>query len=350
MLVKLLHLLLLDYCIGSNVDFVDPMIGTKLKNPKDTNYGGMIPSVASPFAMTRWTPTTRQNYVGKCPYEYDGSTFHGFQATHQPAVWMGESAQFVVCPGAGKIKTTFDDRVLLYSHVEEISSPHYYKAVLSFPDQDAKDTIKAEMSAVSRAGVMRFTFDTEDSLDPFVSIQITSSTISGEVSIDPDAREIYGWNPERQDSNLGPFEALNFKGYFVAKFEEDFASWGTANNSTLCNQCHYGEGTELSAFVTFPKDQKIVNVRLAVSYISVDQARQNLNNEIPEENNLESTAAAVEQQWAEKLNLVQITNATEDESTIFYTAMYHALQVCVFGSILSLCFLTCSTTCSIPMR
>ena len=52
----------------SNVRYVNPMIGTQRKSENDGNYGGMIPSTAVPFAMTRWTPTTRQNVVGSCPY------------------------------------------------------------------------------------------------------------------------------------------------------------------------------------------------------------------------------------------------------------------------------------------
>ena len=316
----------LSWAGASNVRFVDPMIGTRPKHPKDYNYGGMIPSVASPFAMTRWTATTRLNEVSSCPYEYDGETFHGFQGTHQPAVWMGESGHVVMCPGVGSVKTTFADRGLSYSHIDEVSSPQYYKAVLSAPGESAAGSITAELSGVSRAAVMRFSFDAEDA-SPFVTMQVTTAAIAGEVNVDPATKELFGWNPERQDSVLGPFTAAGFKGYFVARFEEDFADWGVANNSTLCAGCSEGSGLELSAYVVFPKGTRAVTVRVGVSYISIEQARQNLENEVPETTSLEDTAALVENLWAEKLDLIAITNATADESTIFYTAMYHALQV-----------------------
>jgi hypothetical protein len=52
---------------GSNVKYVNPIIGTKENYVHDYNYGGMIPSTGSPFAMTRFTPMTRQNVVGTCP-------------------------------------------------------------------------------------------------------------------------------------------------------------------------------------------------------------------------------------------------------------------------------------------
>lgn len=72
---------------ASNVQYVDPLIGTEPKKDRDYNYGGMIPSTAPPFAMTRWTPMTQENFVSSCPYDYRASNFNGFLATHQPAVW-----------------------------------------------------------------------------------------------------------------------------------------------------------------------------------------------------------------------------------------------------------------------
>jgi hypothetical protein len=56
--------------------------------------------------MTRWVAQTRENYVSVTPYNYTDTKIHGFQGTHQPAIWMGESAQVVVVPGAGTVQRT----------------------------------------------------------------------------------------------------------------------------------------------------------------------------------------------------------------------------------------------------
>ena len=77
--------------------------------------------------MTRWTAQTRQNYVSVTPYNYTDPKIHGFQGTHQPAIWMGESGQAVVTPGAGDVKTAFEDRGMRFSHKDEIISASYYK-------------------------------------------------------------------------------------------------------------------------------------------------------------------------------------------------------------------------------
>jgi len=252
---------------------------------------------------------------------YEDETIKGFMGTHQPAVWMGESGQVAVAVGTGEVRTSFEERGLSFSHEDEISSPHYYSTKLN---TDEGSSIVAELTGTSRAGSMRFTFDPKST--PFAVVQATTESVSGQITVDPEQREVYGWNPERQDSVLGPFSAADFKGYFVARFEEDFESWGTANNSTLFEGATYGEGLELSAYVRFPPGIEKVHVRVGVSYISVEQARINLNSEIPDGTSLDDTASYVRQKWSDKLDLVSITNATEDELAIFYTAMFHALQ------------------------
>jgi hypothetical protein len=172
---------------------------------------------------------------------------------------------------------------------------------------------------------MRFTFD--GAVTPHIVVQATRSGISGEIFIDTNKREISGWNPERQDSVLGPFTADDFKGYFVARFDTSCAEFGTAHAAVLSGGLTHDSGDELSAYCQFAPGIKSVNVRVGVSYISIDQARRNLDSETPDSMSLEQIAEKVEQQWAEKLDLVTLTNATDADNAIFYTAMYHALQV-----------------------
>lgn len=104
----------------------------------------MIPSTAPPFAMTRWVAQTRQNYVSVTPYNVTQTAIHGFQGTHQPAIWMGESGPVIVIPGAGPVKTLFEERGLEFDRETEVSTPSYYSAEMQVP-QGGK--ILAEQSA-----------------------------------------------------------------------------------------------------------------------------------------------------------------------------------------------------------
>lgn len=241
--------------------------------------------------------------------------------------FKGESGQVAVSFGTGAPKPAFVDRGLKFNHSAEYSTASYYSVYLQ--DTVAGDDIFAELSGVSRAGIMRLTFPLGSS--PFVVIQATRQGIFGQITIDPESREIYGWNPERQDANLGPNKAASFKGYFVARFEEQFDKFGTALNSTLNYNNLEETGEILSAFVEFSSQITTVHLKIGVSFISIDQARLNLNTEIPNYVTIEDVSKQTATQWNEKLDLITITNATSsgtlhNEMEIFYSAMFHALQ------------------------
>src|ERR1700722_6743298 len=94
--------------------------------------------------MTRFVAQTRQNYVSVTPYNYSDTLIHGFQGTHQPAIWMGESGQVVVIPGTGSIKSRFEERGMDFDHEEEVVSASYYSVKLR---GSTGETIFAEQSA-----------------------------------------------------------------------------------------------------------------------------------------------------------------------------------------------------------
>ncbi len=149
----------------------------------------------------------------------------------------------------------------------------------------------------------------------------------GSIAIDPARREITGRNPEREDFIIGPNAAPSFAGYFCARFDAPFISFGLAQNGTNAENVTAGEGAMLSGFIKFAKGTRQVAVRVGVSFISVEQARQNLNNEIPDGTTLEETAEKSRAAWAEKLDRIKVDGASQEENQIFYTAVYHALQV-----------------------
>ncbi|GFP57687.1 hypothetical protein TASIC1_0009002400 [Trichoderma asperellum] len=107
---------------AGNLKYVNPLIGTQGGDPNDN--GGMIPSVAPPFAMTRWTPQTRENYISQVPYSNWDDRIHGFQATHQPAIWMGENGHVTLMPGLGdEVQPLFQKRGLAFKKSDESSTP-----------------------------------------------------------------------------------------------------------------------------------------------------------------------------------------------------------------------------------
>ncbi|KAI0337493.1 glycoside hydrolase family 92 protein [Trametopsis cervina] len=315
------------------VDHVNSLIGNGGGSPDGS--GGMIPSTAPPFAMTRWVAQTRQNYVSVTPYNITDASIHGFQGTHQPAIWMGESGQVIVVPGAGDVQSVFEKRGMDFSHDDEVITPSYYSATLQ---ARTGGTILAEQSATSRVGHLQFTFT--DTQRPYVLIEASRASVmgsadptnvtfpEGSITVDPSRREITGHNKERQDFIIGPNAAPSFAGYFCARFSEPLEEWGIASNAD--GSLFPGEatrnGSQVSGYVRFSRSVKKVDVRIGVSFISVDQARANLDSEIPDGTGLEGTARAVREAWAEKLDRIQLEGASDDDKTIFYTAVFHTLQ------------------------
>lgn len=205
------------------------------------------------------------------------------------------------------------------------------------------------LSLASRVGHLRFTFT--DTSAPYVLVEATRASVigsadpnnltypEGSIVVDPDHSEICGNNPERQDYIIAPTStpATKWSGYFCARFDQPFASWGIAQNGSVSQNQRSGAGAMLSAYAAFKPTLARVNVRVAVSFISIDQARQNLEKEIPDGQSLEETAKNTRAAWAEKLDRIKLFGATKEQKEIFYTGFYHTLQVGQLVIILYVC-------------
>ena len=132
------------------VDSVNPLIGTQRSR---IGYGGTMPFVSPPFAMTNWTPQTRQNKISITSYEYDDPAITGFIGTHQPAIWMGDYGYITLMPQVGELRTTPEARGLAFSHTDEIARPDYYAVSLRTGEGTR---IRAEMTATARCAFLPF--------------------------------------------------------------------------------------------------------------------------------------------------------------------------------------------------
>ena len=119
--------------------------------------------------------------------------------------------------------------------------------------------------------------------------------------------------------------ATSFKGYFVARFSKPFNDVGTSNHGKLAPGRTDGSGEDLAAYVTFNGNTVEVEVRVGVSFISIEQARRNLDLETPNGQSLEETSRLTRQTWSDKLDLLSVEGATPHNLTVLYTSFAHAL-------------------------
>ncbi|PYY17059.1 MAG: glycoside hydrolase family 92 protein, partial [Acidobacteria bacterium] len=299
------------------VDWVNPYIGTA---GAGSDYGGTMPLVTTPFGMTNWTPQTRQNRISVTSYHYDDTTISGFIGTHQPAIWMGDFGYVTIVPEVDDIKTNPEERKLKFTREDERATPYYYSVVM---DAGQWRKVHAEITATDHCGYLRFTFPADVRLT--VLVEATRPKIAGHVEVSADRREISGFNPDRMDAHLGPLALPNFKGYFVVQFRDSWTESGTYEGSDIHRESASLSGSNVGAFATFrARDEKIVEVRVGTSFIGIEQARANLQKEIPNWD-FEGVRAALRQTWNQKLGLIAVDGASDDERTIFYTGLYHAL-------------------------
>jgi predicted alpha-1,2-mannosidase len=291
------------------VSFVNPLIGTQKSH---IGYGGTMPFVSPPFAMTNWTPQTRQNKISITSYEYDDRTITGFIGTHQPAIWMGDYGYVTLMPQVGELRTAPEARGLVFAHTDETASPDYYAVALRTADGKQ---IRTEMTATERCALLRFRFPAAGIAR--VLVEASRAGVRGSVSVDRKTGEITGSNPHRMDAHLGPHPLPNFKGYFVIQFRQPPQKTGTYGLENLAASVSRG------AFAEFRPGQ-FVEVRVGTSFLSVDQARANLQHEMPDWT-FDAVRARLHSAWAEKLGRLEVEGATDRERTRLYTALYHAL-------------------------
>jgi len=307
---------------AGNVDYVNPFIGTAdvLSGAYGADTGGTMPLVQPPFAMTSWTPQTRHNRVGATSYNYSDTNLFGFMGTHQPAIWMGDFGYVTLMPGVDLIKTTEAERKLGFSHAEETSTPYVYSVVM---DAGGSRTIKGEMTATEHCAIMRFTYPRNTNSS--IVMEATRAAVTGKVAVNPGAREITGYNPDRMDARLTTLQLPNFKGYFVIHINKSFAGFGTYRGTNLNPNATNITAENVGAYATFStRSDEPILVKVGMSFISVDQARANLNAEIPGWN-FGSVQEKLRKDWNQKLNAVSISGGSKSQKTQFYTAMYHAL-------------------------
>jgi predicted alpha-1,2-mannosidase len=298
-------------------DWVNPHIGTA---GGGSDYGGTMPLVTEPFGMTNWTPQTRQNSIGTSSYAYEDSAITGFIGTHQPAIWMGDYGYVTLVPEIDSLRITAEDRKQPYRHVDEVTTPYYYAVTT---DAGGSRRIKTEITATDHCGFLRFTFPADAT--PIVMVQATRNPIAGYVRVDERRHEIAGYNPDRMDSMLGPLVLPNFKGYFVIRFNQAFSRYGTYDGSTEHSGMAVQEGSDIGAFAEFANDAgKLVEVQVGTSFISLDQARANLDAELPSWN-FDAATQKLKALWNKKLGVAVIDGASPDEKAVFYTGLYHAL-------------------------
>lgn len=272
------------------------------------SHGNTYATTALPFGMHTWGAQTGKNGEG-WKYLYKDKTIRGFQQAHQCSPWVSDYAVFSLMPVMGKLLVNEDERALTFSHKHEIGKPNYYKVTFD-------NNISAEIAPTERGAHLRFTFPHKNEAAYLI---LDGYNKESRVEILPKQHKIIGY------VNNGRFTPKDFMNYFVIEFDQPFEAYGTWEN--IKNQIKENnakdEGKGVGAYIKFKNGAK-VQVKVASSYISQQQAQLNLDRELGKYKKLEDTKAAAAKVWNTLFNRVLVEGGTEDEMATFYSCLFRA--------------------------
>ncbi len=338
-------------------DYVNPFIGASTSTDLAGIYHGLgktFPGAATPWGMVQVSPNTVTGGDNGPGYSYEHETIEGFAFTQMSGIgWFGDFGNFLVMPTTGKMYFTAglpDGSVKgwrsRFDKSSETASAGYYSACLT------DYGIRVEASAAPHSGILQFTFP--EGKDSRIQIDLArrvggSSTYQNIKVVDD--RTVEGWMycpPAGGGWGHGDGKA-DYTVYFHARFSRPFTDYGfwsagipadmefhndemvspeflaKVAASDIITGTDSLEGTHIGFYTQFPtgKDERIT-LRVGISYVDIEGARNNLASEIADKS-FDRVRKEARRSWNDALGRIEIRGGTEDERTIFYTALYHTM-------------------------
>ena len=286
--------------------YVNPLMGTQ--SSFELSTGNTYPAIARPWGMNFWTPQTGKMGDG-WQYTYTANKIRGFKQTHQPSPWINDYGQFSIMPVTGKLEFDEEKRASWFSHKGEIATPSYYKVYL------AEHDVVTEMTPTERAVLFRFTFpENEHSY-----IVVDAFDKGSYVKVIPEENKIIGYTTR----NSGGVPE-NFKNYFVIEFDKPFTYKGTFANKKLEEGNLEQKADHTAAIIGFSTRKcEFVHARIASSFISFEQAAQNLK-ELGNDS-FEQLAQKGNDAWNNVLGKIEVEGGNLDQYRTFYSCLYRSL-------------------------
>ncbi len=302
---------------------VDPFIGT---GGLPWTSGMLFPGATLPFGLARPSPDTSWpgglvlGAMATAGYHHGHAHLFGFSQTRLSGTGVPEGGQFRLTPvvGDGVDPARRLTRPLKFSHSDEVASPGYYSVWLPEP------STLVELTATTHAGVHRYTFPSGSPayllLDATSALNKTQAR-EGQVEVLPEAREVTG-----EARLFGAFSQRygGLRGFFVARFSRPFVSTGTWNNGRLVEGRRSTVGDDVGAVLGFGEAGGPVEVAVGMSFVSLENARANLDAELAGRD-FDAVRAAAREAWEERLRRFRVQTSEPEVARTFASALYHAL-------------------------
>lgn len=294
---------------------VHPLDGTGT-GPVSPGTVGEFPGADVPFGMLQWSPDTTPNAaMAGGGYSYADSAINGFSLTHLSGTGCPSYQDVPILPTEGPVASP-STTVASFSHGSEHAAPGRYAVTLG-----GSAPIGVSLAVTTRSGISNITFPAGTQSNVLFKVADGTNPVSASDVDVVGHDEVEGQVSSGQFCSTGTDYTL----YFVARFDRPFSSAGTWNASGLAPGSTTCSGTACGSYVTFDTTrQRDVRMKVGISFVSTDDAAQNLDAEdrgwsVPQ------VAARAEQRWNDLLGRVAVGGGTAAEQHTFYTALYHSL-------------------------
>jgi putative alpha-1,2-mannosidase len=276
--------------------YVNPLIGTG-------GHGHTFPGATMPFGMVQLSPDTRiDNWDGSSGYHYSDNEIFGFSHTHLSGTGIPDYCDVLLMPTVGAVD--FKNFKSTFSHADEKAEAGYYSVKMD-------NGVTAELTATTRVGLHRYTFPKSDQAHIVLDLKWRDHVLGSEIKLVGNNR-IEGF---RRSSSWAKDQAV----YFVAEFSKAFEA---------------DRKDDLYASLRFKTTEgEQILVKVGISAVSVENARKNLEGEVPHWN-FEKVRQDAKAAWNKELGRIEVSGGSVDQMTIFYTALYHTkIQPNIFSDV-----------------
>lgn len=292
---------------------VNPFIGTG-------GHGHTFPGATVPFGMVQLSPDTRlDNWDGSSGYHYSDPTIYGFSHTHLSGTGIPDGCDILFMPAVGNPEWDAKDGdksvngyASKFSHANEKAEPGYYSVKLD------DENILAEMTATKRVGFHRYTSEKSGEIKLVLDLSWRDKVLG--VGVAPAGRNrIEGF---RRSSSWAKDQTT----YFVAEFSSPIEGFVSPGGDTDVPPGRY-------KILFNASTTRTIQVKVAISHVSIEGARKNLEAELPHWD-FEKVRAEAKASWNKELSKIEVSGGTPEQTTNFYTALYHTMiQPNVFNDV-----------------
>jgi predicted alpha-1,2-mannosidase len=294
--------------------YVDPFIGTG-------GHGHVFVGADVPYGAVQLGLRNLSSGWDWCSgYHYSDSTITGFSHTHLSGTGIGDLGDISVMPVLGEVKLTEGKAgnqesgfYSLFSHQEETVKPGYYSVQLQ------RYHIKAELTASKRVGFHQYTFPAGK--QPKIIINLKQG-IGWDAAVETFIRQ-------ENDTTVSGYRyskgwAKDQRIYFTAVFSKRIQKFSVSDSTENKSGAELRGIGVLGLAVFDAKDTGPIKLKVAISPVSIENAKLNMQAEIPGWN-FAGQVAKADAEWNKELNRVVIKSDDPKQMKIFYTALYHTM-------------------------